>query len=107
MINHPTYVIGCSDDDIRELSRLGVYIEHSICMFIPNERGPARWNARELRRLVDLAGVEMTIFGSDLGLVKMPRPVEGYRAIVKDLLDLDMRKSDIRKLVGANAASLL
>ncbi|WP_117192071.1 DUF6282 family protein [Rhizobium terrae] len=107
MINHPTYVIGCSDDDIRELSRLGVYMEHSICMFIPNERGPSKWDAAELRRLVDLAGVEMTIFGSDLGLVKMPRPVEGYRAIVNDLLDLQMPKSDIRKLVGTNAAGLL
>lgn len=107
MINHPTYVIGCSDDDIRELSRLGVYMEHSICMFIPNERGPSKWDASELRRLVNLAGVEMTIFGSDLGLVKMPRPVEGYRTIVGDLLDLQMPKSDIRRLISSNAASLL
>ncbi len=107
MINHPTYVVGCSDDDIRELSKLGVFMEHSICMFIPNERGPARWDAKEMRRLVDLAGVEMTIFGSDLGLIKMPRPVEGYRAIVNDLLDLNMPKADLRKLLGANAAGLL
>ncbi len=107
LVNHPTYVIGCTDDDIRELARLGVYMEHSICMFIPNQRGPAKWDASELRRLVEVAGVDMTIFGSDLGLVKMPRPVEGYRAIVNDLLELQMPKSEIRKLVSSNAAGLL
>ena len=107
MVNHPTYVIGCSDDDIRELTRLGVYMEHSICMFIPNQRGPAKWNASDLARLVDVAGVDMTILGSDLGLVNMPRPVEGYQAIVNDLLELQLPKGDIAKLVSTNAASLL
>lgn len=107
MINHPTYVIGCTDDDIRELSRIGAYMEHSICMFIPNERGPAKWDATELMRLVDLAGVEMTILGSDLGLIRMPRPVDGYRAIINDLLDLQVPDSSIRKLTSTNAGGLL
>ena len=34
MVNHPTYVVGCTDDDIRQLVGLGVVMEHSICMFI-------------------------------------------------------------------------
>jgi hypothetical protein len=49
----------------------------------------------------------MTVFGADLGLVKMPRPVEGYRAIVSDLLELQMPKSAIRKLISSNAAGRL
>jgi hypothetical protein len=107
MVNHPTYVIGCTDEDIRELARLGVYMEHSICMFIPNQRGPAKWNVHDLVHLVDVAGSDMTILGSDLGLVNMPRPVEGYKAIVHDLLEAQMSKADIKKIVSTNAGGLL
>lgn len=107
LVNHPTYVIGCSDDDIRELAALGVYMEHSICMFIPNQRGPAKWDVRDLCRLVEVAGTDRTILGSDLGLVNMPRPVEGYRAIVNDLIEAGMPRADIEKIVSTNAASLL
>jgi hypothetical protein len=44
---------------------------------------------------------------SDLGLVGSPRPVDGYRAVVEILLGLQIPETDIRKLIGSNAASLL
>jgi hypothetical protein len=31
MVNHPTYIVGCSDSDIRQLVARGVKMEHSIC----------------------------------------------------------------------------
>src|SRR4051812_23621796 len=34
MVNHPTYVVGFGDADIRQLAGLGVKMEHSICMFV-------------------------------------------------------------------------
>jgi hypothetical protein len=51
--------------------------------------------------------VDQTILCSDLGLVGMPRPVEGYRRIIGDLLHIQYGEKDIRKLVGRNAAGLL
>lgn len=105
IVNHPTYIVGCSDDDIRELVKLGVYMEHSICMFV--EGRSKKYGPDKLAHLIEVAGVDRTLLCSDLGLVGSPRPVDGYRAIVKTLLDLQMPAADIRKLIGSNAAALL
>jgi len=105
MVNHPSYIIGCSDDDIRGLVALGAYMEHSICMFIP---GRAKMHETEdLIHMMEVAGVDRTILGSDLGLTQAPKPVDGYRMIVSDLLDRQVSHEDIRKIVGINAAGLL
>lgn len=105
LVNHPTYLIGCSDQDIRDLVAMGVYMEHSICMFI--EGGASMFDAQELKRLIDVAGVDRTCLNSDLGLRGSPRPVEGYRQVVNTLLDLRYSDDEIRALIGRNSARLL
>lgn len=105
LVNHPSYIIGCSDDDIRGLVGLGAYIEHSICMFIP---GRAKQHETEdLIHMMEVAGVDRTVLGSDLGLTQAPKPVDGYRMIVSDLLDRQVPEGDIRKMISTNAARLL
>lgn len=105
MVNHPSYIIGCTDDDIRGLVELGAYMEHSICMFIP---GRAKQHETEdLIHMMEVAGVDRTILGSDLGLTQAPKPVDGYRMIVSDLLDHQVPKADIRKITSTNASMLL
>ena len=42
----------------------------------------------KLAHLIEVAGVDHTVLCSDLGLQGSPRPIEGYRAIVRQLLDL-------------------
>lgn len=105
IVNHPTYVIGCSDEDIRSLVGLGAFMEHSICMFV--EGRSKKYQPDKLAHLIRLAGVDRTLLCSDLGLVGSPRPVDGYRAVVEILLDLQVADADIRKLIGSNAAGLL
>ena len=105
IVNHPTYIVGCTDDDIRDLVKLGAYMEHSICMFV--EGRSKKYGPDKLAHLIEVAGVDRTILCSDLGLVGSPRPVDGYREIVSTLLDLQMPASDICKLISSNAASLL
>tara|TARA_R110002020_G_scaffold25060_10_gene81620 strand:- start:1040 stop:1948 length:909 start_codon:yes stop_codon:yes gene_type:complete len=105
LVNHPTYVVGCTDDDMRELVRLGAYLEHSICMFI--EGKALEFTPQDLARYIEIAGPERTVLSSDLGLQGSPRPIEGFRQIVALLLDLQISKSDIRKMTGDNAAWLL
>jgi hypothetical protein len=105
LVNHPTYVVGCNDEDIRQMVSAGVYMEHSICMFADGKA--KKFSADDLNRLIKLAGVEKTILSSDLGLLDNPRPVEGFRQIVRILLDLQFSKADIRTLIGTNAAGLL
>jgi hypothetical protein len=105
IVNHPTYVVGCSDEDIRYLVDLGVCMEHSICMFV--EGRAHKYGPDKLAHLIEVAGVDRTLLCSDLGLTGSPRPVDGYRAIVGTLLDLQFSEKDIRKLVGENAGALL
>jgi microsomal dipeptidase-like Zn-dependent dipeptidase len=82
-------------------------MEHSICMFIEIEGREQKRDVNDLSRIIQIAGVDQTILCSDLGLVGMPRPVEGYRRIISDLLRIQYGERDIRKLVGRNAAGLL
>mgnify|MGYP003693831217 CR=1 FL=1 len=66
MVNHPTYIVGCSDTDIRQLVARGVMMEHSICMFI--EGKSLKYSPDDLAHLIEVAGVDNTILSSDLGL---------------------------------------
>jgi hypothetical protein len=105
LVNHPTYMVGAGDADIRDLVGLGVAMEHSICMFV--EGRSKRYSGGDLKRLIETAGVDKTILSSDLGLTGGVRPVEGFRAIVEMLLDLQVTEADIRRLVSSNAAAML
>ena len=105
LVNHPTYVVNCTDDDMRALIELGAYLEHSICMFI--EGTALHFTPQDLAHYIEVAGVDRTVLSSDLGLRGSPRPLEGYRQIVRMLLDLQVSKADIRKMIGDNAAWLL
>lgn len=105
LVNHPTYIVGCSDEDIRGLVSLGAYMEHSICMFI--EGSGNQYEPSYLQHLIEVAGVDRTCLCSDLGLLGAPRPLEGYRQIVRALLDMQFSHQDIRTLIGDNSARLL
>jgi hypothetical protein len=105
MINHPTYLIDCTDEDMRSFTSMGVYLEHSICMFI--EGRAKMFGPSDLKHLIEVGGIDKTVLGSDLGLTEAPLPVEGYRLIVAMLLDLQYSEADIRKLISTNAAGLL
>ena len=105
LVNHPTYIVGCSDEDIRQMVALGVYMEHSICMFV--EGKAHKYGPDKLAHLIEVAGVDHTVLCSDLGLQGSPRPIEGYRSIVRQLLDLQFSEADIRTMTSRNAAKLL
>jgi len=105
MVNHPTYIVGCSDTDIRQLVAIGVKMEHSICMFI--EGKSLKYSPDDLAHLIEVAGVDNTILSSDLGLQHSQRPVDGFRSVTQILLDLQMPRASIRKLISDNAAGFL
>lgn len=105
LVNHPTYVVGFKDSDIRQLVGLGVTMEHSICMFI--EGKAKKFSPDDLAHLIEVAGVEHTILSSDLGLLGSQRPVNGFRSVTQILLDLQMPRDAIKKLISQNAAAFL
>lgn len=108
LVNHPTFLIGCTYDDIRQLVAMGAYIEHSFCMFINVERGkPPRFPPEELDALIKAGTVERTILGSDLGQRGRDRPVEGFRSVIEQCLELGYSDGDIRRMISLNAAELI
>jgi hypothetical protein len=106
LCNHPTFIIGADVEDVRQLASMGVYVEHSSCMFTPGSRYMF-YNPAELKQLIDAAGVEWTILGSDLGIYDNMRLVEGSRAVIEVLLDLGYSEGEIRRLTSTNAARLI
>jgi len=106
LVQHPTYTIGASLADIAELTASGAFIEHSLCMFIPESRFNY-YPSDELRDVIKAGGTGRTILGSDLGQVNNPTPVSGFRAVIRLCIELGFDDVEIRRLVGGNAAQLL
>jgi len=105
LCNHPTFLIDASHEDIGQLASMGAYVEHSICMFIPEAF--KHFEPEELDRLIQAAGVDKTILGSDLGQEGNCWPVKGFRNVICECLALGYRESDIKKMIGDNPAKLL
>lgn len=105
LVNHPGLFIDASLADMRELAGMGVFMEQCACMVIDC---PTRhFDADELRAFIDAATVEQTILGSDLGQMKNPRPVAGYRAVIRLCLEIGYSEDQVRHMVSLNAARLL
>lgn len=106
MVQHPTYTIGASLKDIRELADGGAFLEHSLCMYIDESRFK-HWEKEDLKEVIDAGTIDQTILGSDLGQIKNPTPVTGFRAVIKLCIEVGYSDEEIRKLVGGNAARLI
>jgi hypothetical protein len=106
LVNHPTYVVGASLDDIRRLVGMGAYVEHSMCMFVPGSKFKF-YDPPELDGMIEAGTVERTILGSDLGQVGNPRLVDGFRSVIETVLDLGYPEAAVRKMVSSNAAELV
>jgi formylmethanofuran dehydrogenase subunit D len=104
--NHPTYVIDATNDDIATLASMGVYVEHSMCMFAEDSKFRF-YDPPILDGLIKAGTVAKTILGSDLGQVGNPRVVDGFRSVISICLDLGYSEDDVRKMVSTNAAMLI
>ena len=106
LVQHPTYTIGATLADIKELTTGGAFVEHSLCMFIDESRFK-HWTGDELKEMITAGSVDQTILGSDLGQIKNPTPVTGFKAVIRLCISLGYTDTEIRKLTGDNAARLM
>ena len=65
LVNHPTYVVGCSLADIAELTAGGALVEHSASLYIDCKF--KCFTPEDLRQHIDVGGIDGTILRSDLG----------------------------------------
>ncbi|MGO4801645.1 DUF6282 family protein [Pseudomonas sp. W22_MBD1_FP4] len=106
LVNHPTYVVDATLDDMRQLASKGVFMEHSMCMWVPGSKFKF-YDDQFLRQVIEAGTVDLTILGSDLGQQGNPSIAEGFRNVIGQLLDLDYSDQDIRKLTSGNASRLM
>jgi hypothetical protein len=105
MVNHPTFLIGCSPADMKELAGMGAYLEHSCCMWAGVQG--KHYTLDSLDQVIKAGGVDATIIGSDLGQVGNPTPVEGFRHVIGMCIELGYSDADIRKMISSNAIRLV
>lgn len=105
LVNHPTFLIGCSPTDMRELAGMGAFLEHSCCMWAGVQG--KNYTAESLNQVIQAGGVDNTIIGSDLGQVGNPTPVDGFRHVIGMCIGLGYSDEDIRKMISTNAARLV
>lgn len=106
LCNHPSYVIDATLEDMTRLAGMGVYLEHSMCMFAENSKFRF-YEPSKLRAMIEAAGVDRTILGSDLGQLGNPRLVDGFLSVIEICLDLGYSEAQVRKMVSTNAADLV
>jgi len=104
--NHPTYVVDATLEDITRLAGMGVYIEHSMCMF-SELSDHCLYDPPTLDALIQAGGVDRTILGSDLGRIGLPPLVEGFLDVIETCLDIGYSEAEVRKLVSTNASALV
>ncbi|MWB78689.1 hypothetical protein GLS40_11680 [Pseudooceanicola sp. 216_PA32_1] len=105
LVAHPTFWIEANLDDLRELGRMGVYMEHCACMLV--ECASRMFYAEDLRAYADAGGVDYTILGSDLGQPNNPNPVAGFRAVIELCFEAGFTSEEARAMTGGNAARLM
>ena len=104
-LNHPTYVNTCTLEDIAQLTRMGVWMEHDICMFVPSTF--KLFDGADLRAVIDAGGIDRTFIGSDLGQVGNPSPVEGFAQMIDMLAEAGFDDAEIRRLMADNAVEFI
>ncbi|MGD0917768.1 MAG: DUF6282 family protein [Thermodesulfobacteriota bacterium] len=106
VVNHPTFIIQATDNDIMEFVEKGAFIEFSACMtdrrskfyFIP---------AIELKRLLLVGGLDSVFIGSDLGQHDTPPPVEGLMVVADALLAEGMKMGELRHIFQDNPQKIV
>ena len=93
-----------SNDEIKQLAREGVYIEHSFWDVLPT------MNAFDPVRIVELVkdiGAEHSIMSTDLGQSYNPPAPEGMRLFIATVLRKGLSADQIQIMVKTNPARLL
>ena len=77
-----------------------------MCMFAENSKFRF-YEPSKLKAMIEAAGVDRTILGSDLGQVGNPRFVDGFLSVIEICLDLGYTEDQVRQMVSTNAAQLV
>ena len=106
VLTHPEDIVDASMNDVKGIAAMGAFVEHSLCYFVEGSKFKLA-SGEDLRRHIEAAGVDQTIFCSDLGQTGTLSPLEGFRQGIKLCISLGYDDEQIRKMVSLNTARAL
>ncbi|OWY08387.1 hypothetical protein B6V74_14695 [Thioclava sp. F42-5] len=106
IFTHPEDIVGASFEDVKEITDMGAFAEHSLAFFAAGSKFRNR-TEDELRAFIDCVGPERTILCSDLGQTGTITPLEGLRRGIATCLALGYSDADVRLMVATNAAQVI
>lgn len=93
-----------SRDEMRQLAKDGVYIEHSFWDILPTMNG---FDPRQIVELVKEIGAEHCIMSTDLGQSYNPPAPEGMRLFIATMLRKGLQADEVEIMVKTNPSRLL
>ena len=106
MVNHPTYMIDASLEEMKSWTRDGVYLEFGVGTCDP-ESSCCNMKIQDVAELIGLLGTSHLTLGSDYGQAANPTPVEGLKHFTGLLLDQGISESMLAEMMKTNPAKLL
>lgn len=94
--SHPNFISELTIEQGAALARMGVYMEHEVGMYLPNEQ--PFFEIDTLLDWIDAVGIEHSYIASDLGQIGRTHPVDAFIYVATQLLDRGVREEDVRRM---------
>ncbi|GGA71615.1 hypothetical protein GCM10011490_22910 [Pseudoclavibacter endophyticus] len=94
--SHPNFITDLTPQQGKELADLGVYLEHEVGMYLPNEQ--PFFEIDTLMEWLEVVGIERSYFASDLGQIGRTHPVDAFIYVATALLDRGVPEKDLRRM---------
>ena len=105
-VNHPTYMIGATLDDLKYWASLGAYIEHTAVLCVPSSALYCL-KTNEIVEAIRVVGAEHTILSSDWGQAGNGSPVDGIAKFIELLRENGISEDELVQMTQSNPSKLL
>ncbi|MGO2111772.1 MAG: DUF6282 family protein, partial [Pseudoclavibacter sp.] len=96
VVSHPNFITDLTPQQGKELADMGVYIEHEVGMYLPNEQ--PFFKIDTLLEWIEVVGIERSYVASDLGQIGRTHPVDAFIHVATELLDRGVPERDVRRM---------
>jgi hypothetical protein len=106
LINHPTYMIGSTMEDMKYWASLGAYMEHSSTVSVPTSKYYCL-KIEDIVRNIREVGPEHSTIGSDYGQANNGSPLDGVAQFFELLLQNGITEKELLQMTQTNPSDLL
>lgn len=108
VVDHPTFMLGASMDEVRHWVKLGCYIEHiAACTTAYAKPHHRHVPLEEVLEMIRIAGPKQTILSSDFGQADNGDPVSGFDSFFDELLQNGITEDEIVTMSSVNPSKLM